>query len=293
MKQRHAVGLLRADQLQVANGELVEPHKLLIFNPADGRDMAHLPVLGVFQVLEHGTGGRHSQWEAVDAKALQVFGFEMPGKLFKRIVLPIHPFFQGKRGGMLFVFFFEKGLLRFGINHLRGVEALHELFHLQVGTFRGEKLTGGKIKKRHAGFFFVEIDGGQEVVAAPVQHIVVEGKARRDQLGHSPLHNALHHFGVFQLVANGHPVPCPHQLGQVVVERMVGEAGQLNVGRRAIGPLGQHNVEHLAGSHSVFAKGFVKVAHPEQQKCPGILRFDGIVLLHQRRFLGVLGTHLF
>ena len=81
----------------------------------------------------------------------------------------------------------------------------------------------------------------QEVVFAVVQHRIAHCYARRNQFGDAPLDEFLRQLGIFQLVADGHSAPGPHQLGQIGVEGMIGESchGNRLIGFAAIIALGE------------------------------------------------------
>ena len=64
------------------------------------------------------------------------------------------------------------------------------------------------------------------------------------------------------------------------MERNTSHLDRLTVGGAA---LGQRDVEQLCGSHCIFVKQFVKIAHAVEQQHVGMLCLDAQVLLHHRR----------
>src|SRR5690606_39699654 len=62
---------------------------------------------------------------------------------------------------------------------------------------------------------------------------------------------------------------------------MVRETRQFDVRGSPIGPLGQHNIQYLAGFDGIFPEGFIEIAHPKKQQGARMLRLDRVVLLHQ------------
>ena len=65
--------MVGADEFEIADGELVEAHKPLLFDAAQGGDVLDVVVLREFEVGEHGTGGGDSRVEVVDAESFEVF----------------------------------------------------------------------------------------------------------------------------------------------------------------------------------------------------------------------------
>ncbi len=61
---------------------------------------------------------------------------------------------------------------------------------------------------------------------------------------------------------------------------MVRETRQFNIRSRTICPAGKHYAQNTRSFNGIFAKGFVKITHAEQQQCTRVFYLDGIVLLH-------------
>ncbi len=57
----------------------------------------------------------------------------------------------------------------------------------------------------------------QEVVLTRIQDIVIKRYPGCDQFRNPAFYDGLGELGVFELVANGHPLACPHQFGEVGV----------------------------------------------------------------------------
>lgn len=85
-----------------------------------------------------------------------------------------------------------------------------------------------QVQERDPGFLLARMEGGQIVVRAGLEDLVVERRSGGDQLGDAPLDNALGEPRILQLVADGHPVACPHEFGQVIVQGMVWEAREFD-----------------------------------------------------------------
>ena len=66
--------------------------------------------------------------------------------------------------------------------------------------------------------------GGEEIVFAVVEHVVVHGHPGCYKLGDATFYEFFGQFGVFELLAYGHTFSCTYQFRQVGVEGMVGKA---------------------------------------------------------------------
>ena len=84
------------------------------------------------------------------------------------------------------------------------------------------------------------MDGGEEVVLALFEHLVVDGDTGRNQLNDTAFHEGLGEFGIFELLADGHAVAGAHESRQVRVEGVVGKPRQFGL-RRALPVTGQRD----------------------------------------------------
>ena len=107
--------------------------------------------------------------------------------------------------------------------------------------------------------------GCQEIVRFGLQELVAERNPRGDQLGDAPLHNGLGLLRVFQLVADGYPLPGLDQLGQVGIQGMVRKARQGGLVAPVVA-LGEHNVEDVGCLFGIRPEGLVEIPHAEQQQ---------------------------
>ena len=126
-----------------------------------------------------------------------------------------------------------------------------------------------------------------------VQYIVVNRHTGSHQLGNAPLHQLLGQLGVFQLFTDSHPFAGPYQFGQIGVERMVREAGQLDILCGAVCPAGKCNTQNFRCNDGIVRKSFIEIAHSEKQYGIGVLGLHLDVLFHQRGFNNFLGHDIF
>ena len=169
--------------------------------------------------------------------------------------------------------------------YLLGREARQQLVDVVGRSFGGHKLAGGDVEEGNAAMCqgaLAKVDGTDEVVLLVVQHIVVDGDARRHQLRNAALHQLLGQLGVFQLVADGHTPSGAYQLGQVGVQRMMRESRHLDGLLLAVGALGQRDAQYLGRRNGIGGVGLVEVATPEQHQGIGMLRLEVEKLFHHR-----------
>ena len=125
------------------------------------------------------------------------------------------------------------------------------------------------------------MDGAQEIVLSGLQDLIVHGDPGRYEFGDASFHNLFCHFGILQLVANGHPETRLDQLGQIGVERVVRKSGEgrFTLGARA--PFCQDDSQYSRGYFRIFPECLIEVPDPKEKNGIRILGLDAIVLLHQ------------
>ena len=274
---------VRRKKLQVADRELIDPHVVVLVDAGDGGDVPRLAVLGEFEVVENGPSGRNAAGELLHAEAFQRFGSELLAEFLAVDLLRKDPFvetvgveFRAERTG-------ETVLVAALIDHLLGLEIRNQLIDVAVRAFGHVEFARGDVQKSHARDLPAEVDRRDEVVLLVGQDVVPQHDARGHQLDDAALDEPFHQLGVLQLLADGHALAGPHQLGQIGVDGMVGKSRQLNVRRRSVGAARERDAQYAAGLDRVVAEGLVKVAYAEQQYGVGMHRLDGIILLHQGR----------
>jgi len=91
----------------------------------------------------------------------------------------------------------------------------------------------------------------------------LEGPAALDDLGDFSLNKAFRCFRIFHLIANRRAVSCSDQLVEIILQRVVREAGHRSWIRRVLIATGQRQTEDLRRDFGVFVEKLVEVAHPE------------------------------
>ncbi len=106
---------------------------------------------------------------------------------------------------------------------------------------------------------------------------------RRDNASDLPFDRTFGCGGITNLLADRDGFAELHQLGEILLDGMVGHAGHLDRLPRGGATLGQRDIHQLRGTHGVFEKQLVEIAHAVEQQFVEMLCLDAQVLLHHRR----------
>ena len=271
-----------SEEFQVADGELVDPDVVVLVDPRDRCNVADLLVFGEFQIVEDGAGGRNACRDVVDAEPFERLRAELLAELFAVQLLRKDPIVElvgvVVRAESLPEPLVESPL----VDDLFGREIRQEFVDVVVRSLGHVEFAGRNVEKGHARGLPAEVNRSQVDVFLVGQKVVAQNDARRNQLDDAPLDESFHQLGVFQLFADRHALPGPHQLGQVGVDGVVGESRQLDEGRRPVGAAGERDAQNPAGLDRIVAERLVEIAHAEEQDRIGVNRLDLVVLLHQR-----------
>ena len=122
----------------------------------------------------------------------------------------------------------------------------------------------------------------KEVVFAVVEHVAVDGHARRHQFGDAALHQFLGEFRILKLLADSHTLAGAHESWQIGVKSVVGKSRQLDVLTRTVGTLGERDAQDFRRGDGIGRKRFIEVAHAIEQNGIRMLFLHLEELLHQR-----------
>ena len=129
------------------------------------------------------------------------------------------------------------------------------------------------------------LDDGRQVVGRFwVEKGVLSQSSSRDDPNNFSFDDAFGQLRIFDLLADRDPNPCLDQLGQVCVERRVGESGHLaGVGAFVFVAGSDCEAKQLVSPVGVVTEHLVKVAHPEEQERFRISILQLMILPHHRR----------
>ena len=273
LHQRHAVGPGSAlEHLQVAEGETVHPHKFGLVNAADGANVFEAYVLGLFQVHQQRAGTANAQRVRVDGKAFEAVHAQLPFEALHGGIVHKGPFVNGSGEivpqALLEAFFVAA--LHYQFLGLEGAQEGPDVVQIALCNL---KLAGGNIQEGGAAAVFFHREAAEEVVLLDLQHVFPEGDAGRNNLCYTAFDQFFGEFRVLQLVADGHFEAGPHQLGEVIFQRMMRKAGHGHGTFVSVGLFGLDQPEHPHGRDGIVRVALVKVSHAVQQDGLRVLCF--------------------
>ena len=255
----------RTEQLEVARREAVEPHVILFGYPADAADMFHFAVFGKVEVMQNGSSSDDPLRQLVYAEALERVGLKMRQEALVGSIRRVNPVVE--LVGIIFgpEIFGEHLLFGTLKDDFLGAKTADELVDIFDASLGAEKFAGTDVEKGDARGVFAEVYAGEEIVFLVIEYVVVKRDTRRHQFRNAALDDLLGQFGIFQLLADSHPLTGAHELGQVGIQRMIGKTGKLDVRSLSIGAAREGDTEDFGREYRIFRKRFVKVADAEQQ----------------------------
>lgn len=179
---------------------------------------------------------------------------------------------------------------------------LHPDQDIQKGVMTGgnvhlacQKATGGHIQKGQtgkpvSGLCRPQDERAEKAFPLFVQKLVFRGHAGRNHPHHLPPDNALCRFGVFNLLAEGHPVACADHFGQIAAQGMVGHPAHGHFGLVIPAPGRQGDPHNPGAQLGVVQKHLVKIADPIKEHSVRILRFHLQILLEHGGDFGGRGA---
>ena len=201
--------------------------------------MTDLCMLSHLQVLQDSTRSDNTVLQMLDSEAFQVLRFEMLQQLLTRTGFGKHPVIQFESKELASeVTFKHSPLPPFKKYLLRG-KIIQELINIVERSFRCQEFTGRDIEERNAASRFSKMHGSEEVIFLIIQNIIIDRDTRSNQFCDSALHEFLRHFGIFQLVADRHPLTCADQFRQISIQRMMRKPRHFDGFTFTIGTLGQ------------------------------------------------------
>ena len=275
----------RLQQLQVLHRGLVQQHRLVQLVVMQAVQVQQLAPLGLLQVVQGPAGRGYRQVTALTAESIQAGDLEMVGEQSLGKV-------RGE-GPLLHLRLESRQIAGPGGIPVAEAGAPDQLlgphpfqFRLQHG-FPGavpklgdSKVAGGNVHRSQAQSGTVRKNGAQEVVFPRLQQVAVAQGAGGDDPGHLPLHQLPGGLGVFDLVADGHPVAFADQLGDIGVGTVVGNPAHGDGGPLFLVARGQGDLQLAGGHHGIVEEHLVEVAQPEEQNGAGNRLLDLMVLGH-------------
>ena len=104
----------------------------------------------------------------------------------------------------------------------------------------------------------------QKIVFLLFQHIIIIGDTRRNQFHDAAFDQFLGQFRVFELFAHGHFQTGTNQFRQIIVQGMVRETSQFDLGGRANTTARTHNTQNFRRFDSILTIRFIKITKAAQ-----------------------------
>ena len=191
------------------------------------------------------------------------------------------------------------------VNHISG-DILTEAQHLAggkspqlrcnrggIGADGGIKCAGGNIAEGQAEAVALTVEAGHIVIFIFVQHTAFRNRARGDNAGDVPLHQALYFLGILHLLAHRHLVALLHHAGNVGIHAVIGHAAHRSLLLLWLGAVtgGQGQIQLPGGQDGILIEHLVKVAQAEKQNAVLVFFLQCPVLLLHWGQLCVIDCH--
>ncbi len=264
---------------------------------AQGRDVAEVPLLGLADVAQRGSGRARGTGEGLAAERLEVRDAEVTGE--------VAPPRAAVEGGLV-----ERRAGDRSLGHRIGEprRQLRAARHQHLPRPGGAHLVAEAVPAaRPVPLAHEEIAGGgveprraeRRVAGRDRQHVgrlagLESGGLELRSGGHDahdlPSHHPLGQARVLHLLAERDPEALFDEPGHVAGHRMVGDAAHRDGGAVAVlGPGREGDLEDARGHDRVLEEQLVEVPHAEEEQRVGMLRLHAVVLLHGRREGGAGG----
>ena len=250
-------------------GHLVKPQP---------REVRHVAPQVLADVMQRAAGRTDRRRAALQPEAVERGDLKMILQRELRRLEREHPVFVAVEYADIRLDRCGQALRLFRINHLTRVESLqlgkHGVLVFQLGDL---EIAGRQIDRRHTKPTAGHTHGDEKIVAAGLEHSLVEVRARAEDLRDLAL-DQLPRLGRLDLVTDRHLAPGLEQLGEVIAGGVVGDPTH-----RHVAALGQRDIENAGRLLRVLEKHLVKIPEAKQQNRPSRqLAFALPVLGHHR-----------
>ena len=163
------------------------------------------------------------------------------------------------------------------------IERRRDFRKLHVGN---RQTSAGEVEPRNTGALSGDVNGHEQALALGVQHAGIRHCARRDDAHDFALDGALGSCGIADLLADGNRLAQPDELGEILLDGVIGHTRHRDRGAGGGPARSQRDVEERRRAFGVAIEHLVEIAHPIEHQLVRMLRLDAQVLLHHRRVCG-------
>ncbi len=290
-RPRTALGSGRgSEKLEVTDRKAIQPDVTILVDTRDGADMAQGGVLGELQIVKNSPGSRNTSPEAVDTETPKGFSTKLAGEALASSVFTPDPIVEAVSVELATESLLEALLFGTLVDDLLGSEAGKKFIDVRIGTLADVELAGGDVEKSDAGGFTAEKNGGEEGILLRGKDVVAEGDAGSDDLGNTAFDESLSSLGILQLFAYSNPFAGADEFRKVSLDSVVRKAGKLDLGSGTITAFSESDTENSSSLDSVGAESLVEITHTKQHNGVGVFGLHRVVLFHQGRLGGLLGS---
>jgi len=233
--------------------------------------------LGLARVFEQGAAGADRGLELLAAVA----GEARRSELLQQDLAPCVEFEMplGEPGQRVAG---ESGVLRRALRkeNFRGTDAAQLGREDLRGDLGDAQIAARQIEPGQADRAFRAGKREQEVVGLLLEQRRVGERARRDDARDLPVDRALRSRRIADLLADRYRLADAHQLGEILVDRVIRHAGHPDRRARRGAARGEGDVEQARGALRILVEQLVEIAHAVEEQHVGMLRLDAQVLLH-------------
>ncbi len=169
------------------------------------------------------------------------------------------------------------------------LDAFERRMRLGQRRFGEDQPPRREIQPRDAAAFAVDDECREQAIAARIQQVRVGQRAGRDDARDAPLDRSLRRRRIADLLDDDHRFAAVHELGQVLVDRVIRHARHRDRRARRLAARRERDVEQARGALGVGEEQLVEIAHPVEHELVRMLGLHAQVLLHHRRVAGERG----
>ncbi len=248
----------------------------------DGDDVRERLSLGLPRVLEQGAAGGDRRLHVLAAVAGEAGRAELSEQNFLpgiEIEVPL-----GQPG------YREPVRNRaFGREDFRRTDAAQLVLQQMRRNLGDAQVAAREVEPREAHRALGLRQGEQDVIGFFVEQLRVGQRPRGDDPRDLAVDRTLGSRRIADLLADRHRLAEAHQLGEVLVHRVIRHARHLDRRARRCAARGEREIEQPRGALRVVVEHLVEVAHAVEQQDVRVLRLQAQVLLHHGRGTGKIG----
>jgi hypothetical protein len=278
-KRRRALAAQRFGDLQIAPCREVQRKVIGAAFNRQRTDMRKRRLLRRLRVIEQRPRGSNRKRRIIGAESGQVAGAELgaqtahPGSALE----PPRRQRAHRRAGAGG----RRAVL--GMQYFAGIDAREQRFDLRQRHIPQVQAAPGEIEPCNPGPRRRRMERDQKTVPLAVEESCVDYGARRHHAGDLALDRPFACGRIADLLANGDRMSQTYQLRQILLERVVRDAGHRDRRPGRLAARRQGDIEQWRRALRIAIEELVKIAHAVKNEPVRVLALDAQILLHHRR----------